>query len=374
MLDELVINNFSVFKQARFEFGRGLNVLIGDNGTGKTHVLKLGYLFCRAWPGLMQNKLRLDKQRAESYIEERLAGLFRVGDLAHLISSGHKNGATVSARVVGRIPTVQIRMANESPASAGVEEAMPWAIRLKRLNHEKGQHGGVDVTQFPETAAANSFVPRPIFVPSKEIVSLFKGLVGLFESYREFPLDETYRDLATALSVLEPARPSPLMPDLVQGLAHALGGELRLVDNELVFLREDGSSLESQLMAEGHRKLALLIYLIRHRVIEPGGAVFWDEPEANLNPAAVRRIAAALYALAEGGVQVILATHSLFLLREFEVLATERPMPEPPRYFALGLSKKGVTVSADTDIAAINPLVLLDEDLAQSDRYMEAMR
>ena len=83
MLDELVIHNFTVFRQARFEFGRGLNVLIGDNGTGKTHVLKLGYLFCGAWQALTQNKLKLDRQRAESHFEGRLAGLFRTGELAH---------------------------------------------------------------------------------------------------------------------------------------------------------------------------------------------------------------------------------------------------------------------------------------------------
>jgi energy-coupling factor transporter ATP-binding protein EcfA2 len=372
MLDELVITNFTVFKQARFEFGRGLNVLIGDNGTGKTQVLKLGYLFCKAWPALTQNKLRVDKQRAESYIEERLAGLFRIGDLSHLISRDHKAGATITANVVGRIPNLQVGTINDPLAAAGVEKAMPWAIRLKR---EKDQHGGVDVTTFPGDAATIGVVPRAVFVPSKEIVSLFKGLVGLFDAYREFPLDETYRDLATSLAVLEPVHASTLLPELEAAIARAVGGELRLLNGELVLAREDGSTLESTLMAEGHRKLALLIYLVRHRVIEAGGALFWDEPEANLNPAAVRLVAAALYALAQGGAQVVLATHSLFLLREFEVLAAQQPMALPPRYFALGFNgKKGVTVSANNDLAAIDPLVLLDEDLAQSDRFIGASK
>ena len=371
MLDKLVIQNFSVFRQADFKFGPGLNVIIGDNGTGKTQVLKLGYLFCKAWPMLTQNKLRLDKQRVESYVEERLAGLFRVGDLSHLISQGQKSGASITADVIGRIPTVQIRMANDPPASAGVEEPMHWAIRLKR---EKDQHGGVDVSALPDSAAANSYVPRAVFVPSKEIVSLFKGLVGLFDAYREFPLDETYRDLAASLAVLEPAHASPLLPEVAEAIARAVGGELRLVSGEMVLARADGSTLESALMAEGHRKLALLIYLVRHRIIEAGGALFWDEPEANLNPAAVRLIAAALYALAQGGTQVILATHYLFLLREFEVLAAQQPMQVPPRYFALGFGKKGVTVSTSTDLAAVDPLVLLDEDLAQSDRFVETSK
>ncbi len=48
MLKTLHIRQFTVFQDARFEFSNGLNVIVGDNGTGKTHVLKLGYLFCRA--------------------------------------------------------------------------------------------------------------------------------------------------------------------------------------------------------------------------------------------------------------------------------------------------------------------------------------
>lgn len=305
-------------------------------------------------------------------MEERLAGLFRTGDLARLITKGHKNGAVIAAQVVGRIPTVQIHMPSEQMTSPALEEVMPWSLRLKRGKDQRGQ---VEATTIPDAAAENSFVPRPIFVPSKEIVSLFKGLIGLFESYRDFPLDETYRDLAASLATLEPAQPSPLMPDIAERISTLLGGELQLVNGELVFERTDGSQLESQLLAEGHRKLALLIYLVRNNVIEQGSALFWDEPEANLNPAAVRLLAEALHALAGGGVQVILATHSLFLLREFEVLAGKNgKQGAPQRYFALGLSKKGVTISAGDEIESINPLVLLDEALAQSDRFMGTLK
>ena len=42
------------------------------------------------------------------------------------------------------------------------------------------------------------------------------------------------------------------------------------------------------------------------------------------------------------------------------------------KYFALADTDEGVVVSAGGDIANIDPLVLLDENLLQSDRYMEA--
>ncbi|MCY4260004.1 MAG: AAA family ATPase [Rhodobacteraceae bacterium] len=43
MLKSLTIKDFTVFKDADLKFSRGLNVIVGANGTGKTHLLKLPY-------------------------------------------------------------------------------------------------------------------------------------------------------------------------------------------------------------------------------------------------------------------------------------------------------------------------------------------
>jgi len=96
--------------------------------------------------------------------------------------------------------------------------------------------------------------------------------------------------------------------------------------------------------------------------------------EPPLNPSAIKLLAAALFELTGLGVQVILATHSLFLLREFEILLmhTKTPYQPIPKYFSLGVQHGQVLVSQGYDIADIEPLVLLDENLMQSDRYLEA--
>lgn len=226
----------------------------------------------------------------------------------------------------------------------------------------------------PEAAAQNALLWQQVFIPSKEMVSLFKGLIALFEKFRDFPLDDTYRDLAVAMSTLAPRQPSRLLLEVVEPMRQQLGGQLRLQDDELVFERDDGSILLSQLLAEGHRKLAMLVYLIRNGVIERGSTLYWDEPEANLNPAALRLLASALHQLSMRSVQVLLATHSLFLLREFEILQMQlKSRAEPkPRYFGLGAKRGVVQVTQGDDVADIDPLVLLDESLQQSDRFLEA--
>jgi len=37
----LKLQNFTAFRDAEFKFNSGINVFVGENGTGKTHLLKL---------------------------------------------------------------------------------------------------------------------------------------------------------------------------------------------------------------------------------------------------------------------------------------------------------------------------------------------
>ena len=380
MLKALKVSNFTVFgSDVEFMFSPGLNVIVGENGAGKTHVLKLGYLFSRAWPDLTAQRLAVNKERAQAYLAERLADLFQVSDLSALIRRNAKGGAVLQAQVAGHIPTVQVRMPDEPEfTSPGLPEAMPWKVQIQRKDQAGLLKATVLPDEVPDAAARNAFLPQQVLVPSKEMVSLFKGLIGLFDKYRDFPLDISYRDLAVAMSTLEPRDRPPLMSDVAQRMQSLLGGDLKLEKGELVFERADGSQMDISLMAEGYRKLAMLIYLLRYGVVERGSTLFWDEPEANLNPAALKLLAEALYALGSAGVQVVVATHSLFLLREFEILqmgsAQGHANQVPNKYFGLGRQKKDgpVSVTQSTDIADIEPLVLLDESLQQSDRYMEA--
>ena len=43
MLRALELRNFTVFADAQFTFGKHLNVIVGENGLGKTHILKAAY-------------------------------------------------------------------------------------------------------------------------------------------------------------------------------------------------------------------------------------------------------------------------------------------------------------------------------------------
>ena len=47
---------------------------------------------------------------------------------------------------------------------------------------------------------------------------------------------------------------------------------------------------EMPLVAEGHRKLAMLCTADRHQLVLDKGYLFWDEPETNLNPKLIKEV------------------------------------------------------------------------------------
>ena len=122
------------------------------------------------------------------------------------------------------------------------------------------------------------------------------------------------------------------------------------------------------------RSLATLIYLIRHGAIaEKGETLFWDEPESNLNPSYIRWVAKALHWLAQAGLQVIVATHSLFFLRELEILLAQSASTSvQARFFGLQQTDSGVAIEQGAHIDDIGGFAALEESLLQSDRYLAA--
>ena len=54
-----------------------------------------------------------------------------------------------------------------------------------------------------------------------------------------------------------------------------------------------------------------------------GSVLFWDEPEANLNPKMFRVVIEVLLELQRVGVQVFFATHDYVILKELDLQMTE---------------------------------------------------
>jgi AAA15 family ATPase/GTPase len=72
------------------------------------------------------------------------------------------------------------------------------------------------------------------------------------------------------------------------------------------------------------RKLGLLWLLIQNGTLFKGSVLFWDEPEANLNPKVMKILIEILLKLQREGVQIFLATHDYVVLKEIDLQRQEQ--------------------------------------------------
>ena len=86
MLERLRIRNFTVFAEAEFNFSPGLNIIVGTNGTGKSHVLKLGYMVNRTSAFMVDNDLlAYDIHNWQNQLAIGLMEVFQPEELGNLV-------------------------------------------------------------------------------------------------------------------------------------------------------------------------------------------------------------------------------------------------------------------------------------------------
>lgn len=107
-----------------------------------------------------------------------------------------------------------------------------------------------------------------------------------------------------------------------------INGEMAVSETGDLIFNEAGRSFPLVTAAAGVANIGVLAMLIERKVIDHGTMLFIDEPEAHLHPAWQVVVAKALFQLAREGVRVVLATHSLDILKWLEVHLKENPDEE----------------------------------------------
>lgn len=287
-IDKLTVQEFSVFrKETEMEFSPGINVFLGENATGKTHIMKLVYSILST----VHERQKIgtaDEAQLSLALKDKLAGVF-------VPAEGQ----------VGRLPTRRVGRHSAKVALTRMGD-QELAFSLSTLGNLRIQR-----STFDKVAPA-------IFVPSREALAMYEGFIGAYDQ-RELSFDQTYYDLCKFLSAkpLKGARAQDVK-ELVGPIETILGGGVTLEGGRFYVRRpgDGGGILEAHLLAEGHRKLASIAYLITNGALMKHSVLFWDEPEANLNPKLTLTVVAALRALAQRGVQVFLATHDYLISQE----------------------------------------------------------
>lgn len=297
MIERLELRNFTIFNKLEIDFSPKINVIIGENGTGKTHLLKAAYSLC-AGASLFKNKPDTSKDELETALTTKLLRIFM--PLDDKLGKIHRQGATDQAYLSAQFDRGQ------KIAATFFNNSKALAIQ-DRANYEQYQ-------------------AEPVFIPTKEVLSFMKGFNSLYEKYG-LSFDQTYRDICLLLDLPE-VRPEALHEKskwAMEEIAGICGGRFVFYGGGKVTFKTDNAEYSVNAMAEGFRKAGILSRLLETGAIQPGisGPLFWDEPESNLNPKLMKLLVQILLELSRNGQQIILATHDYVLLKWFDLLMDE---------------------------------------------------
>ena len=341
MLNKATIKNFGPLPNEEYQFAPGLNVVVGENGLGKSQLLKLLYAVLK----VNADAKDFTKAALQKAYADKLVGVFRPDALGRL-----------AKRKQGR-ERCEVRLEMDDSA---LSCAFGFASQAK---------SEVQLDKLP----AKALEQAPAYIPTRELVTLCPWFGPLYDNFH-LRFEESWRDTVSLLGApsVKGAREKKAA-ELLKPLEEAMGGKV-VVDSgtgEFYLSIPGEGNMEMTLVAEGLRKLAMLARLISTGALLDKGYLFWDEPETNMNPKLIKVLARSILTLCQQGIQVFIATHSYFLLKELDLLSRQYSVEQ--RFLSLVATgpDRVVTLQQASRLLDLETVVALDEELAQYDRELQ---
>lgn len=283
-----------LFNDLDLKFSSGINIICGDNSTGKTVLLKTLYSalqsYCKT-PG------DASKEEIELIFAKKIQGIFRPDQNSIGRLASRKQGNTRAEILV------------ELDGQGHI------AIDFTNRNSKRANicFSNLDLT------SQNAI--QPVYLPPKEIISATENFASLYDDYH-IAFEETYYDLAKLLDrPLKKGANSSEQNQVLEKFESIISGKVTQKEKKFFLNVQGAGEFEMGLVSEGYRKLATILYLISSGSLNKDSVLFWDEPETNMNPKMIRPIAEAIMELAKMGVQVFITTHDYFVQQEFNLAA-----------------------------------------------------
>ena len=315
MISKIVLENFSAFKNIELDCSSQINIIVGENSCGKTQILKAAYALSKI------STIKNDKGSEET-IKRVLTGLFK--------PRSRMVGGLVN-RYVGSDCKIAIEDGYGIPFGLDIQSKSDSSLTL--------------------TSGQSVDVEPGVFIPTKEVLTLLPAIEsGAIDAKQLKALfDGTVVDLCNAfiegevMDEKQLLKTDPRLSGVLKLLGKNVGGQYRYRDNDHYFVAgkyeeykdkkddfwfkiEPGSELSTTMTAEGYRKIGMLQQLILNGGINSSAqsSLFWDEPEANLNPKLMKMVVKSLLDISRNGKQVFIATHEYVLLKWFDLLANKQ--------------------------------------------------
>ena len=293
-IDELQLKNFGMLEEFRCDQFSNINLIIGENGTGKTFLLKALY---SAVKSLEEYKRGDDISPINDILSEKLRWTFQVEKLGDLVSKA-------------------------------ADEGLDFQMKLDKLSLNY---------QFSKSAASKVGAVEPIvsgkegnsiFIPAKEVLSLFSVILKSREIDKAFGFDDTYYDLAKALRI-SPSRGKnfAVFADSRKVVGNVIDGKVEYDENsgKWYYKNKKNQKFSIGATSEGVKKIAIMDRLLANGYLNSNSIIFIDEIESALHPRAVCQFLDMIDNIAnEMGLQVFITSHSYFVIKKLFLIAFKK--------------------------------------------------
>jgi len=341
---DLSINNITKFEHESLKFVPGINVIIGKNGTGKTHLLKILYTIAKS--SSLANK---DKLSFNERINNRIKGIFKIESNGKLIRNFEDKDFTINYKIF--------------------DEDKDFFIQYYAFDQKLVSGFDQNITSIPIEHTFNV-----TYFPTQEMITAYSEFIPFYEKY-DVKYDETLYFLAKALSEPVTREQNEFQKKILAVIRDQLEGTLIKKGNTFYIKKETGE-IEASMLAEGMKKLATLLYLIENGTITENSILIWDEPEIYFNPKLISVLTLILNHLAMSGIQIFMATHDYLLSHQLSLMDEYRSSYSEEiaeiRFFCLEESEKeGVKVHTGKNLTEIQNNPILEEFANHYDKERE---
>ena len=321
-ISKITTENFTVFNKIEMDFSNGINVFIGENGTGKTHILKIIYWAC------------------ESEREEQEALRESNDDIQYL--------GNIKARRRPPQKLIQCFYPCKSESLMRIKSATRRINFTPDDKQKNDDFESCDQSTNNEWKAGSKGTIPAIFIPAKEMLT-HAGIEKDFMQ-RNLPFDITLIDILykAGVSTIKNLPEEKLV--ILDKIASIIGGKVLCMNDRYYTEKPDGTLIDFAAEAEGFKKLGLIYRLIETGHLEKDSVLIWDEPEANLNPKLIPELVDIILTLEQMGVQMFFATHDYFFAKFLEV---RKKRDNKVIYHALNKEGDEVTCESQSDFSLL---------------------
>ena len=297
MINAVTLRNFGPISEIDWrDLGR-LNLIIGENGVGKTFLLKAMYSAIRTLEDYRKGNNRVG---ADTILQEKLYWTFQTEQIQNLVN---RNG----------------------------DGDLEFNMNIDRSNFKYSFGLGEIGRILANSRSIANRESNSIFIPAKEVISICHIILKSRDQDKLFGFDDTYLDLARALSL--PTSAGRNFDAFSQGrrdLGDMIGGRIVYNTQELCWeFRVGNQRYAVGAMAEGVKKIAILDTLLGNRYLAPNSVIFFDEIESALHPKYVGKLLEIVSTIVSSGIQVFISSHSYFVIKNLFLISQQKQMSIP---------------------------------------------